>query len=567
MGGIVYRLADLQIVRSDVYREKAEQQQQRVVELEPPRGTIYDRQGRPMAVSMTVESAFAVPSRVDDPALTAKALAPIIGVKWSELVPKLTAERSFSWVARKLDFDQSEAIRALDLDGIDFVRESRRYYPNGTLAANLLGFVGTDHKGLGGLEAGYNQAVMGDAVQRQVVRDARGAWVTAEERSFSDPEPGADLHLSVDAVVQHIVETELADSVKRSKSLGGTAVLMDPRNGEILAMASVPTFDPNNYQKFDAHARRLRPVSDVFEPGSTFKIITLAAAMSDHLVTAADEFHCGNGFVVLGNGKRVRDHHPYDQLSVADIIAKSSNVGAIRIGEVAGRERFYSTIADFGFGQRTGIDVPGESGGMLRDLEDWDKYAHSYAAFGHGIAVTTIQMVNSFAAIANGGTLWKPRVVLRVSDQEIPAEVLGQPLTRATALDLERILEHVVEKGTAKGARVLGYRVAGKTGTPQKVTRDRRGYSHQLYMPSFVGFAPSREPRLVGFVLIDEPAGAEEGGVVAAPTFQRIVERVFRYWRLPPDDSWPPEPELNPVLVVDHAEGRVADGVSSGVEG
>lgn len=566
VGGILYRLADLQLVNADRYRQKAVRQQQRVVELEPPRGTIYDRRGRSLAVSMTVESAFAVPARVDDPRATAQALAPILGTAGRDLEPRLTADRSFSWVERKLDPERSEAVRALELEGIDFVRESRRYYPNGPLAASLLGFVGTDDEGLGGIEAGYDSVVTGDAVERRVVRDARGEWVTAEELAFSEPEPGEDLHLTIDAVVQHIAESELADTVERSGARGGVVVLMDPNNGDILAMAALPTFDPNHYQRAPAGARRLRPVSDVFEPGSTFKVITLAAAMSDHLVSAGDEFDCGNGHIVLGNGKRVRDHHAYDRLTVTEIIAKSSNVGAIRIGQVVGRQRLYDTVTGFGFGRRTGIDVPGESRGLIRELEAWDKYAHDYAAFGHGVAVTTMQLVNAFAAIANGGTLYKPRVVRAVGDRPTEAaEVIGRPLDRATALSLERILEVVVEEGTARSAAIPGYRVAGKTGTPQKLTRDGRGYSHRLYMPSFVGFAPARQPRVVGLVLIDEPARAEEGGVVAAPTFRRIVERVFRYWRLPPDGSWAPPPEDAPRTVL--AATRPPAPSGDGVEG
>ncbi len=572
VGGIVYRLADLQLVRGENYRERALRQQKRVVQLEPPRGTIYDGNGRPLAVSMTVDSAFAVPSQVKDPVATAEALAGVLGQSQREIESRLTADRSFSWVERKLDPQLSDAIRALDLDGIDFVRESRRYYPNGVLAAGVLGFVGTDDEGLGGVEAGYDAVVTGDAVERPVVRDARGRWVTAREPAFSEPEPGDDLHLTIDAVVQHIAESELAATVERSGARGGMVVLMDPRNGEVLAMASVPTFDPNDYQSAPAAIRRLRPVSDVFEPGSTFKVITLAAAMSDQLVSAGDEFNCGNGFIVLGNGKRVRDHHAYDRLTVADIIAKSSNVGAIRIGQVAGRERLYRTMVAMGFGSRTGIDVPGESRGLVRELDAWDKYAHDYAAFGHGVAVTAVQLVNAFAAIANGGTLYRPRVVRAIGDQPPQEpEIIGQPLDRATAMSLERILETVVEEGTARGAAVDGYRVAGKTGTPQKLTRDGSGYSHRLYMPSFVGFAPARDPRIVGLVLIDEPGAAEEGGVVAAPTYRRIVERVFRYWRLPPDDSWPPEPELveAPVLAAVDTSGsnRPAPTAVNGVEG
>jgi cell division protein FtsI (penicillin-binding protein 3) len=541
-----YRLYDLQVVRYDHYSAIARSQQQDIVELEPPRGTIYDAHDRELAVSVNAESLFANPAVVDDPAVVARLLAAEIDVDRRSLERSLSSSKRFVWLSRKLDPPQVTRIKALDIEGLGFVVESKRYYPFRHLAGHLLGFVGTDHTGLEGLEAHYDSIIAGQSVQRTVVRDAHRTALPLPQHQFSEIEPGQDLHLTLDATIQHIAERELAAAVESSGSKGGMVILLDPWTGAILAMTSMPFFDPNRFSESSAETRRIRPITDVFEPGSTFKMVTVAAGLEANVIDPNDLFDCENGGITI-SGMRIRDHHPYGELTVREILSKSSNVGAIKIGLLAGAERLDSQTRAFGFGRATGVDLPGESVGMFRPREQWAPMADVYMSFGHGFAVTALQLVNSFAVVANGGTLPRPYVVAP-RPGSAPAEPLKRVLHPAVARSLGRLLEDVVENGTAGRAAIPGYRVAGKTGTPQKISAPGRGYSRSLYMASFVGFAPARNPRVVGLVLLDEPRGGAEGGVVAAPTFAAIVGSVLRYMKVPPSEpaepAWPLRADL-----------------------
>lgn len=556
VGGLGARLYDLQIVRRDHFRSVASRQQLDIVELEPPRGTIYDRRGRELAVSVTAASLYANPAAIEDPGALARQLAPVLGLDDAELVAKLDSERSFVWIRRKLDPPEVVAVRQLDLPGLGFVEESKRYYPFRRLAGHLLGFVGTDHTGLAGLEAAYDRVVAGRSARRTVLRDAYRQALMSPEMRFPEPEPGHDLHLTIDSTIQHIVERELSAAVERARAKGGSVVVMDPWSGAILAMASLPSFDPNRFSEVDPSFWRIRPISDVFEPGSTFKMITVAAALESHLVDPNDLVDCEQGAITIDR-VRIRDHHPYGELTVRQVLAKSSNVGAIKIGQIAGKERLDRQVRAFGFGRESGIDLPGESAGLLQPLERQRPMADIYLSFGHGLAVTALQLTNAFAAVANGGVLHQPYVVAGIGRsgaiERMPRPVaLGRVLHPATALSLERLLEEVVENGTAGRAAVPGYRVAGKTGTPQKLAESGTGYSSSRYMASFVGFAPARDPAVVCLVLIDEPFGGAEGGVVAAPLFSSIVGEILNYLRVPPEEApepaWPGEQlaELEP---------------------
>ena len=536
-----YRLYDLQVVRYDHYSSIARRQQQDIVELEPPRGTIYDAHGRELAVSVNSESLFANPAVIEDPASAARQLASELGLDRRDLERSLSSSKRFVWVSRKLDPPQVARVRALDIDGLGFVDESKRYYPFRQLAGHLLGFVGTDHTGLEGLEARYDSLIAGESAQRTVLRDAHRKALDSPQYKFAEIRPGQDLHLTLDATIQHIAERELAAAVESAGAKGGMVILLDPWTGAILAMTSMPFFDPNRFAESDADIRRIRPITDVFEPGSTFKMITVAAGLSANLIDPNDLFDCEDGGITI-NRMRIRDHHPYGELTVRQILSKSSNVGAIKIGLLAGAERLDSQTRAFGFGRSTGVDLPGESIGLLRPLEQWAPMTDVYLSFGHGIAVTALQLVNSFAVVANGGVLQRPHVVAPQASAG-PVEPLGRVLHPAVARSLERLLEDVVENGTAGKAAIPGYRVAGKTGTPQKLSEDGGGYSRSLYMASFAGFAPARNPRVVGLVLLDEPRGGAEGGVVAAPTFAAIVGSVLKYMKVPPsqpaEPSWP----------------------------
>jgi cell division protein FtsI (penicillin-binding protein 3) len=540
---IAGRLYHLQVLRYEHYATKAERQQQRVVTLDPPRGTIYDAQGRELAVSIQVDSVYAVPPEIEDPAATAAAIARAVPeVDRAKLARQLAGDREFVWVARKLDPPVAEKVRALDLKGLYFVPESKRYYPMGELAAQVLGYVGTDNHGLAGLEQVYDKEITGKPGKRTVLRDARQGTVAAPGLSFADPEPGHDLYLTLDATVQHIVERELERAIAERHAKRGSAIFLDPATGGVLAMASYPSFDPNDFGSYSPESWRNRAVADVYEPGSTFKIVTAGAALEAGVVREDERIDCGMGSITLYKDIRVRDHKPYGLLTFAQVISHSSNVGVIRVAQRIHDDRFYATIRDFGFGRQTGIDLPGESGGILHNVERWGLLEKDYIAFGQGISVTPLQLVSAAAAVANDGTLLKPHVVAAVSRGELrlprypEPPVAGHPISSATARELTRLLEEVVIDGTGKPAAIPGYRVAGKTGTAQIPVRG--GY--RGYLPSFVGFAPADRPALVGLVAIAEPQGNEYyGAQVAAPAFGAITRQVLLYRGVHPQRERP----------------------------
>jgi cell division protein FtsI (penicillin-binding protein 3) len=548
VAAIAGRLYQLQVARYDHYAAKAERQQQRVVDLDPPRGTIYDAQGRELAVSVQVDSAYAVPPQIEDPEETARQIARIVPeVDAKKLARQLAQDREFVWVARKLDPPVAAALRALDLPGLFFLPESKRYYPMRELAAQVLGYVGTDNHGLAGLELLYDEMVAGKPGKRTVLRDARRGTVISPDLSFAEPEPGLDLHLTLDAAVQHIVERELARSVEERGATRGSVIILDPATGAVLAMATYPSFDPNHFEDFSPSRWRNRAIMDVYEPGSTFKIITAAAALESGKVRPEDVFDCEMGGIVL-RSTRIRDHKPFGRLTFAEVLAKSSNVGTIKAALLVGDEGLYRTITGFGFGRATGIDLPGESSGIVHPLRKWGPLAKAYVSFGQGISVTPLQLAAATAAVANEGTLLKPYVVAATGR---PGEaravhaappVAGHPLRPEVARTLKIMMEGVVTGGTARSAAVAGYRIGGKTGTAQIPVAG--GYSRSGYLPSFIGFAPVDRPRIVGVVAIAEPKGfMYHGGQVAAPVFGSVARQVLLYLGIRPERaplvSWP----------------------------
>ncbi|HEX6898522.1 MAG TPA: penicillin-binding transpeptidase domain-containing protein [Thermoanaerobaculia bacterium] len=562
---IAGRLYYLQVARYDHYAGKAERQQQRVVTLDPPRGTIYDARGRELAVSIQVDSAYAVPPEIADPAATARELAAVIpdldAAKLARLLVK-DRDREFAWVARKLDPPVAEKVRALKLPGIYFLQESKRYYPMGSLAAQILGYVGTDNHGLAGLELLYDKEVAGKEGKRTVLRDAKRGTLISPDLSFAEAEPGHDLHLTIDATMQYIVERELAKAVRERHAKRGTALLLDPATGGVLAMASYPSFDPNHFDRYPKSRWRNGAIMDVYEPGSTFKIITAAAALESGLIRPEEEFDCEMGGITL-LGIRIRDHKPFGRLTFAQVLAKSSNVGVIKAALRIGDKRLYNTIRGFGFGELTGIDLPGESAGILHPVERWGPLAKAYIAFGQGVSVTPIQLGAAAAAVANNGVRLRPHVVAAVSRGEVKVPkypqppVVGRPLRASTAEELQWMMEGVVTAGTAKAAAVPGYRVAGKTGTAQIPVPG--GYLRNGYLPSFVGFAPADRPVIVGVVAIAEPKGWEyHGGQVAAPIFGDIARQVLLYRGIHPERerpiTWPGEMVLAKLPAAGEAE-------------
>lgn len=548
MLAILFRLYDLQVRRHDDYRERAQQQQQRMVVLDPPRGTIYDARGRELAVSVEVQSLAADPSQIEHPSVVAAALAPLLGLDRAKLAAGLDTNRQFVWLARKLDPEKAEEVLALDLPGVFALPESKRFYPLRELASQVLGYVGTDNHGLAGLEYRYEDVVASDPGSRRVVRDARYGTVSRPGGEVSAARPGRDLHLTLDATLQHIVERELDRAMATSGAKQGMVVLMDPRTGAILAMAGRPTFDPNHFGRYPRDTWRNPVVADAFEPGSTFKMVTLAAVLEQNAIDPLAKIDCGMGKIVLHH-TRINDHRAFGLLTTREIIAFSSNVGAIKLGAKAGRERFYDTIRKFGFGRPTDIDLPSEGAGIVRGLGEWSPLAPAYISFGQGISVTAIQLTNAFAAVANGGYLLRPYVVAEIGDGRGTLEpwrrreVVQLTVSPSTIDQIRDMLESVVTEGTAKGAAVPGYRVAGKTGTAEKVVSGR-GYARNKYIASFAGFAPLSEPAIVGAVILDEPWPLYHGGEVAAPVFSTIARQALLYLGVPPERELPPVPEL-----------------------
>ena len=548
VAAIAGRLCQLQVARYDHYAGKAERQQQRVVTLDPPRGTIYDAQGRELAVSVQVDSAYAVPPQIEDPEEAARQIAKLVPeVDARKLARQLAQDREFVWVARKLDPPVAAALRALELPGLFFLPESKRYYPMRELAAQVLGYVGTDNHGLAGLELLYDEKVAGKPGVRTVLRDARRGTVVSPDLSFADPEPGQDLHLTLDAAIQHIVERELAKAVEERGATRGSVIILDPTTGAVLAMATYPSFDPNHFGDFPSSRWRNRAVVDVYEPGSTFKIITAAAALESGKVHPEDVFDCEMGGIVLRQ-TLIRDHKPFGRLTFAEVLAKSSNVGTIKAALLVGDEGMYRAITGFGFGRPTGIDLPGESSGIVHPLRKWGPLAKAYVSFGQGISVTPLQLAVATAAVANEGTLFRPYVVAatgqgkKIRPVHATAQVAGHPLRPETARVLKSMMEGVVTGGTARSAAVAGYHVAGKTGTAQIPVAG--GYSRNSYLPSFVGFAPVDRARIVGVVAIAEPQGfAYHGGQVAAPVFGAVARQLLLYLGVRPERdplvAWP----------------------------
>lgn len=551
IGAIAARLYHLQVNRHDEFARRAERQQQRVIELDPPRGTIYDARGRELAVSVEVESAFAVPREVRDPRGAAVKLARALEVDGAKLERLLGADREFVWVARKLDPPQARRVKELGLPGIYFLEESKRYYPLREVGAQTLGYVGTDNHGLAGLEAMYDKVVAGKPGRRTVLRDARQGMAVPANLPSAAPVPGNDLHLTIDAALQQIAERELAKATARYRAQSGSVVLLEPATGAVLALASWPTFDPNRFATATDEQRRNRPVSDAYEPGSTFKMVTAAAALEEGLIDPEETLDCEMGGITLA-GVRISDHKAFGTLTFRDVIAKSSNVGTIKTSLRLSNATFYDAIRAFGFGRTSGLDLPGESPGLLMPVARWPALAKAYISFGQGISITPLQLALAFGAVANGGRLLEPYLVRQSGSGPLarlhhpqPVE-RGRPVSPRTLAVVADLLAGVtLEGGTGKAAVVPGYPVAGKTGTAQKA-EPGKGYLANEFVASFAGYAPTEHPAIVAVVVIDDPRPVYHGGEVAAPVFAAIAQEALLYLNVPPQrerpERWPGEP-------------------------
>ncbi len=538
---IVSRLYDLQVIQYVPLLKRADRQQQRTVEIAPKRGTIYDRNMHPLAMSLAVDSVYAVPSEITDPGMVAELLSPILGLDPKDLEGRFKTYRTFCWVKRKITSDQTARVRALDLKGIYFQKETKRFYPDGDLAAQVLGYVGMDDNGLGGVEYELNKQIKGQPGKVLLNTDARRQSFRATEWQG---QPGENVVLTLDEDIQYIAEKTLAATVEKFHAAGGTVIVQNPNNGEILAMANQPTFDPNHYEKSPAIDRMNRAIGWIYEPGSTFKSVTVSSALNDGLARPTELIDCQMGSIRLGGRiiHDVRDILPYERkgpLTLAQVLMYSSDVGAVKVALSLGEDRFYHHIREFGFGSKTGISLPGEEEGLLMPPRAWSGVSIGEFAIGQGVGVTPLQMVDLYSSIANGGVLIKPRIVKEVfrgQDRDVtPASLGRRVVSDEAAAEMREMLAGVVEHGTGVPAQLNGYSAGGKTGTAQKV--DATGhYSHSKYVASFIGIAPIEKPAITVLVVIDTPVGAIYGTQVAAPAFKSIAEQTLRYLNVPQDN-------------------------------
>src|SRR5438874_1647236 len=534
------RLVQLQVNQHEELASRARSQQVGAIETSPSRGQLLDRQGRELARSIDTESFFADPREILNTDNTARRIAAVTGQDRTELAGRLSeakeTNKKFIWIVRRLDIQSASKLDQLNLDGIYSRKEPKRYYPNDSLAAHVLGFVGTDEIGLSGVEQYYNEKIRGEGGKVFLERDRdRRAFESYEVQSH----PGQTVVLTIDQTIQYRTEQALSAAVDRAHAKSGAAIVMDPRTGEILALANAPTFDPNQPAANSAEARANGALQNIYEPGSTFKIVAYSAAIEKGLVKPDDKIDCQMGQITVA-GRLIHDGHPYGVLTIADALAKSSNVGAIKRGLLVGNESMYEYMKRLGFGSRTGIDLAGESPGILRPLRNWQPSSIGSIAIGQEVGVTPLQMAAAYSVLANGGTWIKPHVVreLRTPDGAVVYQAKPEShraLTPETTEALRGMFEGVTLHGTAKKAQLDGYTAAGKTGTAQKVDPRTHAYSATKFIGSFVGFAPVSNPAVVIIVVIDEPQGSYHGGDIAAPVFREIAEQVLPELNITPD--------------------------------
>jgi cell division protein FtsI (penicillin-binding protein 3) len=531
--GIEARLVYLQVVEHAEMLSRADRQQMRMLKAPAKRGEILDRDGRVLAYSVDADTIVADPSSIEDPdavaAAVCRALEDCDAKDRQAMARNLRRNSQFTYLARKVSPDEAKRVRGLELKSVGFVKESRRYYPNKDLLSHVLGYVGMDNDGLAGLESAFDAQIRGHEGRVLVQNDARQQALYS--RMERQPTAGASLELSIDQFLQYIAERELRAGVEENRAAGGSAVIMDPMTGEILAMANWPTFNPNAYNRVQENDRRNRAIQDLYEPGSTFKVVTASAALEEHVINPQDLIDCNPGRIVFGS-RVIRDTHVYGVLPFTDVLVKSSNVGAIKVGLRLGPERLSRYVSRFGFGQTNSPDFRGESPGIVWNAAKLDQSGLASVSMGYQVGVTPLQMVAAVSSVANGGTLYEPHLVRAVikDGQRTPIapKALRRTVSEHTAGELTTIMEQVVERGTAKAAQMDGFTIAGKTGTSHKLVDGH--YSQSDYNASFVGFVPSRSPALTIIVVIDSPhANGYFGGTVAAPIFKRIAEASLRH--------------------------------------
>lgn len=545
------RLVYLQVLRYGDFAQQARRQQQRSIEVAPKRGIIYDRNGHELAMSVQVDSIFAVPSEIPDQRNTAALLAKVLKLDADDILARMKSSRAFCWVARKVDAESSERIRALNLRGIYFQKESKRFYPKRDLAAQVLGYVGVDDDGLGGLEREYNHDLRGRPGKMLISMDAKRRWFGRVERQ---PDSGRSLVLTIDEKIQYIAEREIERAMQETHAEAATIIVQNPHTGEVLALANRPTFNPNVFEKVSPQALKNRAVSDIYEPGSTFKIVTIAAALEEKVTRPDEVIDCQNGAIQIA-GLRIRDHEKFGMLSVSDIIAHSSDVGAIKVGLRLGEERFDHYIRAFGFGSQSGIELPGETRGMTKPVSRWSKVSIGAISMGQEIGISAVQLAGMVSAIANDGVFVPARIVAGTTASNGPLQNVSfhlpqqrRVISPLTAVEMKKMLEAVVLHGTGRKALLDGYTSAGKTGTAQKVDPATGAYSKTKYVGSFAGFAPVNNPALTVVVILDSAQGLHQGGQVAAPVWARVMQQTLAYLNVSHDAELKNSPQRRMLL-------------------
>jgi cell division protein FtsI (penicillin-binding protein 3) len=537
--GIALRTYQLQVIEAPRLQALARQQYVRKFALKSPRGVIYDRNRSELAVNRRGYS-IARTEKLKDPQGVASKLAPLLGMDRERLARKLGENENFVWLSRQVSEEQGEAVKVLGLEGIAVLPEERRFYPGGEILGQILGFTGLDGEGLEGLEKYYERELRGRPRYLTVERDNRGALMMFSEDEDKTDQP-ASLVLTIDQALQHLAEQKVKDAVLAHGAKRGCLLAMDPRRGNILALAIYPYFNPNYYSNYRGRDWRVWPLTEVYEPGSTFKVITFASAIEEGRLKPEDKINCENGNYVI-NGDTIHDMHNYDILSAADVLAKSSNIGAAKVAERLGSELFRNHILQFGFGQKTGIDFPADAKGLVRPLRQWYPITLRTIGFGQGISVTPLQMLVALSAIANGGELVRPFLAEKLVYADGSEHILNRPLatrrviSQQTSEKMKELLVRVVTEGTGKNAAIPGYTVAGKTGTAQKARSGYAGYEPGKWVCSFMGFAPAEDPKLAMIVLIDEPrTDYATGGLIAAPVFQEVMKYALTTMSILPD--------------------------------
>lgn len=521
------------------FSEKAKDQQMKKEEIRVRRGIVFDRRGRELAVNLEQESLFCDPLEVVSPETSARKVSELTGRPERPIFNKLSSEGRFVWIERKLDFEVARKIKDSKIKGIGFIPDAKRFYPKGPMASHVLGFVDIDNRGMEGVELKYNEHLRGSGGKVVFERDASGRTLS---QGVDMESKGNNLVLTIDEGLQYMVETELDAALKQWRAAAATAIMMDPFTGEVLALANRPSYNANLLSGSKNFERRNRAITDCYEPGSTFKIIVGSAALEEKIVRLDSPFDCSRGAVEAG-GRAIHDVHRHGLLTFKEVIQKSSNVGSVMVGLRLGKERVYRYAKAFGFGEKTGIDLPGEVSGWIRPPEKWSGMSLGSISIGQEVAVTPLQVLRAYSAIANGGLLVKPHLVSRILSPDgreiwsFQAEA-KRAISKETAETFKGILKTVTEEGgTAKGAAVDGNGVAGKTGTAQIIDPRTKRYSREKYVGSFVGFVPADNPKIAMIIVIYEPKGQIYGGVVAAPVFKKIAENALSYLDVPREDA------------------------------